>query len=51
MRRHELVSCFAIALLAPALGQHEFLFPRQHREPLDPFEIPAKPSFLQWEYG
>ena len=39
MAGDELVRGIAVAMLAPALGQHVFLLRLQHREPADFFEI------------
>ena len=39
MAGDELVRGVAVAVLAPALGQHVFLLRFQHREPPDFFEI------------
>ncbi len=45
MARHEPVRRFAVAMLAPALGQHVFFLRFQHREPPDLFEISGKAGF------
>src|SRR3569832_1943481 len=45
MAGDELVRGVAIAVLAPALGQHEFLLRFQHREPPDLFQISCKTAF------
>ena len=45
MAGDELVRGVAIAVLAPALGQHVFLLRFQHREPPDFFEISGKTAF------
>ena len=41
----ELVRRLVVAVLAPALGQHVFFLPAQHREPADFFEITSKAGF------
>src|SRR5215471_7491059 len=38
----ELVSCNAVAMLPPALGEHKFLLRLQHREPADFVEVSAE---------
>ena len=43
MRGDELVRRFAVAMLAPALGEHEFFLRFQHREPLDFRKIAREP--------
>src|SRR5580704_8504243 len=35
----------AVAVLAPALGQHEFFLRFQHREPPDLFQVPGETAF------
>ena len=45
MAGDEPVSRFAVLVLAPAFGQHEFFLRFQHREPADFFEIPGKAGF------
>ena len=42
MAGDELVRRIAVAMLPPALGEHEFLLPPQHRELPDLFEIMSK---------
>jgi hypothetical protein len=42
MTGDELVCRVAITVLAPALSQHEFVLPGQHREPADFFKIMSK---------
>jgi hypothetical protein len=42
MAGDELVRRIAVAMLAPALGEHEFLVRPQHRELPDLFEIMGK---------
>ena len=39
MRGDELVGGFAVAVLAPTLGEHVFLLRLQHREPLDLLQV------------
>ena len=45
MAGDELVRGVAVAVLAPALGQHVFFLRLQHREPPDFFEIAGKTAF------
>ena len=45
MAGDELVRRVAVAMLAPALGQHVFFLRFQHREPPDFFEIAGKAAF------
>ena len=45
MAGDELVRGVAVAMLAPALGQHVFLLRFQHREPADFFEIAGQAGF------
>jgi hypothetical protein len=39
MAGDEFVRCVTVAVLAPALGQNEFVLRFQHREPPDLFKI------------
>jgi hypothetical protein len=45
MAGDEPVRRLAVAVLAPALGQHVFLLRFQHREPPDLFEISGQTAF------
>ena len=45
MAGDELVRGGAVAVLAPALGQHEFFLRFQHREPADFLEIAGQAGF------
>src|SRR5947207_5743406 len=45
MAGDELVRRLAVAMLAPALGQHVFLLRFQHREPPDFFQISCETAF------
>ena len=47
MAGDELVRGVAVAVLAPALGQHEFFLRFQHREPPDLFQIPGEAGFAR----
>ena len=45
MAGDELVGRGAVAMLAPALGEHEFLLRLQHRKSANFVEIPAETGF------
>src|SRR5262245_44790075 len=45
MAGDELVRRIAVTMLAPALGQHEFILRFQHREPADFLQIAGKAGF------
>ena len=45
MAGDELVRRLAVAVLAPALGQHVFLLPLQHWEPPDFLKITGEAGF------
>ena len=47
MAGDEPVRRFAVLVLAPAFGQHEFFLRLQHREPADFFEIPGEAGFAR----
>jgi hypothetical protein len=47
MAGYELVCRVVVAVLSPALGQHEFLQRFQHREPPDFFRIPGEAGFAR----
>jgi hypothetical protein len=47
MAGDELMCRIVVAVLAPALGQHEFLLRLQHREPPDLFQIPGEAGFAR----
>ena len=47
MRGDELVRRLAVAMLAPALGEHVFLLRLQHREPLDLLQVAGKPRLAR----
>src|ERR1700681_1022331 len=42
MRSDQFMRGLAVAVLTPALGQHEFLLRLQHRKPPDFFEVAGK---------
>ena len=41
---------FAVPVLAPSLGQHEFLLRFQHREPTDLVQIPIQFVFSRYDW-
>src|ERR1700680_2784867 len=45
MAGDQLVRRIAVAMLAPALGQHVFILRFQHREPPDFFQVTGKAGF------
>ena len=47
MAGDELMRRVAVAVLAPALGQHELFLRFQHREPPDLFWIPGEAGFAR----
>ena len=53
MAGHQLVGRIAVAVFAPALGQHIFVLRFQHREPPDLFKIAGKAGFGRenWQCG
>ncbi len=53
MRGDELVGGFPVAMLAPGLGEHEFLLRFQHRELADFLEVAGKSAFGRygWKGG
>src|SRR5262249_49585216 len=49
MAGDKLVRRVAVAMLTPALGQHEFFLRFQHWEPPDLFEVPGKADFACYD--
>ena len=47
MAGNELMRRVAVAVLAPAFGQHEFFLRLQHRKPPDFFKVPGKAGFAR----